>query len=382
MYKKISIIAYLNIFIVMLINFFHEAIEAVSDTFLFVLLILYALLNGVYIQRELNKQKKLEVGLKTEKIFNDMIVDSIPTGIVVIDPDGKIEFVNEAVGKILGSTDTAGLNILQFDTIIESGLKKRLDQAIKGNASMIKAFEYTSFTSRETRILDVSIKPFEFIESIQRHRVIMLIDDVTHSHQLMHKIDQQYLGMFKSFVKFIDAKDAYTGKHSNNVTYYTELILNELELSYEAQENIRIAAALHDIGKIGIKENILNKPGKLTYDEYNEMKKHPVIGAELLGEIEDYQEVAMIIRYHHEWWNGAGYPERLKAEEIPLGAQIIAIADAYDAITSDRVYRKALSQMEAIKILKDQRWTQFNGELVDRFIHLILMGNEEYEKLG
>ncbi len=127
--------------------------------------------------------------------------------------------------------------------------------------------------------------------------------------------------MFKSFAKFIDAKDAYTGKHSNNVSLYVDLMLVNSELESKDKHDIRIAAALHDIGKIGITEHILNKPGKLTIEEYEMMKTHPVIGADLLEEIEEYKNIAQIIRHHHEHWNGHGYPDQLESNQIPIGSQ-------------------------------------------------------------
>lgn len=382
MYKKISIVAYLNMITVVLVSVLHEQIEAMSHFVILVILMVYAFLNGIYIQWELGKQKRLQGGLKTERQFSTLILESIPSGIVIVSPSGIIEYVNNAIGTILGSTETAGLNILEFDTIRKISLDKRIEQAIKGKASTMRNVEYTSYTSRENKVLNFTVKPFEYNDSLQRYSVILMIDDITESNHLQKRIDAQYLSMFKSFAKFIDAKDTYTGKHSNNVSFFTELMLMEMALSESEKRDIRIAAALHDIGKIGIRESILNKPGKLTKEEYEEMKRHPVIGAELLGEIEDYKAIANIIRHHHEWWNGKGYPDGIKETAIPLGSQIIAIADAYDAITSDRVYRKGRSQNVAIGILNEQKWTQFNGELVDRFIDLIVAHEELTVELG
>lgn len=166
----------------------------------------------------------------------------------------------------------------------------------------------------------------------------------------------------------VDARDSYTGEHSKNVYKYVTLLCNSLNINRKEKEEIELAAKFHDIGKIGISDSILNKPGRLTDEEYNEMKKHPVIGSEVISKIDGFETVSSIIRHHHERWDGNGYPDRLSSSKIPFGAQIIAIADTYDAITSNRVYRKSLGKARAMQILMEERNKQFNGSLVDIFV--------------
>ena len=195
--------------------------------------------------------------------------------------------------------------------------------------------------------------------------------DVTYEHELIQRIEIQYLHMFKSFAKFIDAKDAYTGLHSVNVSKYVEMILSKMDIDPKEADEILIAANLHDIGKVGISDDILNKPGKLTSEEFDQIKLHPTIGYNLLCEIEGYEHIAQMIKSHHERYDGKGYPDGISRDEIPLGAQIISVADAFDAITTNRVYRNVRSQTTALKILKEESNKQFSKEVVDIFTEVL-----------
>jgi PAS domain S-box-containing protein len=374
MNRKISLMALFNIIIVVLIMTLHEFIESFSNVYMIVILFIYALLNGLYIERELKKQKILEESLGKEKDLTEIILKTIPTGIVVIDTDGIITYVNESIGKILGSVETVGKNILKFDTVENAGLDKKISDAIEGNGSHMKDFKYVSYTSRETKYINITLKPFNLNLYNGKYNVMMFIDDVTHEINLQKKSENQYLGMFKSFVRFIDAKDAYTGSHSVNVSKYVNNYFSKFGENISEIHDINIAAALHDIGKIGIRDAVLNKPGKLTKEEFEIIKKHPSIGADIIGEIEAYKNISNIIRYHHERWDGKGYPEGLKGNEIPFVSQIIAIADTYDALISDRIYKKAISKEQAIIILRQEKWKQFNGDYVENFIKMIEEG--------
>lgn len=371
MNRKIRILFYLNSIIIILIMYLHEAANFFSHYALIGILFVYIWSNTRYLHNELKKQEALQENLKLEKYLSNLIVESVPAGIVIIKPDGVIAYVNESVGKILGSTKTVNLNILEFNTVRECGLDKLIKDAFVGATRELRNLAYTSYTSHEKKVINCLIKPFRYNNDFMKYDAILIIDDVTYERYLDKKMKDQYLSMFKSFVKFIDAKDSYTGQHSQNVSKYIDEMLKQMHLDEKTTHDIKTAATLHDIGKIGVSDAILNKPGKLTKDEYDKMKKHPVIGSDLLNEIEDYLEISSIIRYHHERWDGKGYPEGLKGDNIPLGSQMIAIADTYDAITSNRVYRNAMSKKKAIQILSDEKWAQFNGELVDIFIKII-----------
>jgi HD-GYP domain-containing protein (c-di-GMP phosphodiesterase class II) len=133
------------------------------------------------------------------------------------------------------------------------------------------------------------------------------------------------------------------------------------------QQTILDAARIHDLGKVGTQDSALRKPGPLTDDERKEMEKHPTIGAEIVGQMETYKRIAPIVRHHHERWDGKGYPDGISGEAIPLGSRIICVADSYDAMTSDRPYRKALSHLDAHAELRKHAGTQFDPVIVAAF---------------
>lgn len=198
-------------------------------------------------------------------------------------------------------------------------------------------------------------------------------------HNIEIKLENAYLSGFEAMAALVDAKDSYTGEHSKNVSKYVSIICNNLSCGKNKEDNkknVTIAATFHDLGKIGVPDIILKNPGKLSDSDYGIMKTHPVIGANVIDKIEGFSEISTIIRHHHERWDGTGYPDKLKGNEIPFGSQIISIADTFDAITSDRVYRKGRSNSIALKILIEEKGKQFNPELVDIFIKSIDIANE------
>jgi putative two-component system response regulator len=163
----------------------------------------------------------------------------------------------------------------------------------------------------------------------------------------------------------IDAKDPVTEHHCDRVAELAISLAGAAGLSEEAVEAVGYGAVLHDVGKIGIAEGVLMKPGELTDAERTEMQRHPVIGAEILRPLRLGGLIGPIVRGHHEWWDGSGYPDQLRGEAIPLGARIVSVADAYDAMTHARPYRAALSLDEARAEVARSRGTQFDPELVD-----------------
>ncbi len=185
---------------------------------------------------------------------------------------------------------------------------------------------------------------------------------------LNEKINQGLIDMIYGFAKTIEAKDKYTGEHVENTSKIAERIAKKLKLPPKEIENIQHAAILHDLGKIGIEEKILLKKGKLTKSEMEKVKAHPEIAAEILESIHSLRDAIPYIRHHHEHFNGTGYPSGLKGKNIPLGARIIAVADAFQALTSDRSYRKAFSVNKAIKTIRQESGTHFDPEVVNAFI--------------
>ncbi len=191
------------------------------------------------------------------------------------------------------------------------------------------------------------------------------------------KREEELYEMIRSLVDLIDLRDESTGGHSRRIVYYSQKIAEALGLPDKEVRKIVLAASLHDIGKIGIPDNILKKPGKLTDEEYEVIKSHAKIGKELLKKTSVFSPFAEIVGEHHERWDGKGYPEGKKGNEISIGGQILSVSDAFEAMTADRVYRKAMSIDRALKILKEGRGTQFSPKVVDVFVELVQSGKIE-----
>ena len=189
--------------------------------------------------------------------------------------------------------------------------------------------------------------------------------------KLTKKSHQSLVEAIFAFAKAIELKDHYTGEHVEDTVRYVTEICNKLELPKDEVEMIKQGAVLHDLGKIGISEKILLKKAKLTKREFEEIKKHPQIGADILRPIQFLRNLIPLVFYHHEKWDGTGYPSGIEGEEIPIGARIIAIADAYQALTSDRPYRKAYPKEKAIKIMKEGSGKQFDPKIVEVFLKLL-----------
>jgi HD-GYP domain-containing protein (c-di-GMP phosphodiesterase class II) len=191
-----------------------------------------------------------------------------------------------------------------------------------------------------------------------------------HNMDLFDSLQTFYLEMVQTLARAVDSKDAYTHEHSDRARVKARKVALEMSLPEQMVRYVEYAALLHDIGKIGIDEAILLKPGKLTPEEYEQMKKHPIIGHQILSPVKYLGPVAQMVLYHQEWYDGRGYPEGLKGEEIPLGSRIVAVLDAWDAMTSDRPYRKALGREVAVGELKKGAGTQFDPRVVDTFLRL------------
>jgi HD-GYP domain-containing protein (c-di-GMP phosphodiesterase class II) len=177
-----------------------------------------------------------------------------------------------------------------------------------------------------------------------------------------------FLSTMNGLMAAIEAKDPYTRGHSSRTASYAEVIARGLGWSEERIERLKYACVLHDIGKVAIADAILKKAAKLTPQEYEEQKAHPTLGAEIIGSVGFLAQEAEWIRHHHERWDGTGYPAGLKAEAIPAGARIIAVADAFDAMTSERSYRPAMDMASALAVLGAEAGRQFDAAAVRAFL--------------
>ncbi len=188
---------------------------------------------------------------------------------------------------------------------------------------------------------------------------------------LYESVYENLLETLMALVRTLEAKDSYTQQHSNRVTFYAIETAEELGCGDEMIETLRFAGYLHDIGKVGVRDTVLLKEGKLTDSEFKEIMQHPVIGEKIVSHLELLPEERAIIRSHHERWDGNGYPDGLKGEKIPFLARILTVSDAYDAMTSSRPYRKAMPHENAMDELNRCKWSQFDGDVVEAFSKII-----------
>ncbi|MFZ0612723.1 MAG: HD domain-containing phosphohydrolase [Desulfobacterales bacterium] len=191
---------------------------------------------------------------------------------------------------------------------------------------------------------------------------------------LYENIYENLFATFYAFVNAIEARDRYTRQHSSRVTAYSIEIGKAMGCSLEELDTLNFAGHLHDIGKIGIRDDILLKPGRLTDEEFAKIKEHPVIGAHIVEQLGFWERERQIIRCHHERYDGKGYPDGLCKEEIPLLGRILSVADVYDAVTSDRAYRRRMDESQAVKIIQEGSQTQFDPRVVEAFLKLHRQG--------
>jgi len=192
-----------------------------------------------------------------------------------------------------------------------------------------------------------------------------------YSFKLYTDMRQVHFDTVRALTSAIDASDPYTRGHSERVTHYSVAIAREMRLSERRIQAIEYAGFLHDMGKIAIHHDILTKPGSLTDDEWQTMREHPAIGARIVSDLDFLKGAREVVLYHHERYDGKGYPEGLAGNQIPLEARIAKVADAFDAMMSNRPYRASLGLHKAVSELRDGKGTEFDPTVVDAFIRLI-----------
>ena len=222
-----------------------------------------------------------------------------------------------------------------------------------------KAYGLLGVTDRKRRFSEVELEIFCALGS----QASVAIENAT----LFRRLKDTFLHTASALAEAINSRDPYTGGHTQRVKEYSLKIADALDLPEEKKESLKLAATLHDIGKIGIDDDILRKGTRLSGEEEAVMKTHPEIGARILSLADETGDIMPGVCYHHEWFDGSGYPEGLKGEAIPLQARIIAIADAYDALTTNRPYRKSIDMAGALEELTNKGGSQFDPFLVETF---------------
>ena len=235
----------------------------------------------------------------------------------------------------------------------------------------------------ETEMQGLSLGAMDFIKKPFNPEVLALrvrhtIELVRLQRNLMDEVDRKTqenaslsLHVVQTLAEAIDAKDTYTNGHSGRVAQYARLIAGRYGYPSGRQDEIYMIGLLHDVGKIGVPDAVIIKPGKLTEEEFSQIKSHPVMGERILKQIKEMPQLAVGARWHHERYDGSGYPDGLSGAEIPEEARIVAVADAYDAMTSRRSYRDILSQEKVISELQQGRGSQFDPEFADVMLEMI-----------
>jgi len=212
-------------------------------------------------------------------------------------------------------------------------------------------------------------------ENTQRSKdaFFSMLEDINESYK---ELEDLFMSLVKAMVNALDAKSPWTKGHSVRVAEYAEKIAKEIGLDENELKNLRLAGLLHDIGKIGTYDNLLDKPAKLTDEEFDLVKRHPAQGATILTDIKQLKDIIPLIRHHHERIDGRGYPDGLKGEKIPLGARILHVADSFDSMTADRPYRSAPGKEYALLEFKRCNGTQFDPQAVEAFLRVLSKSQE------
>ncbi|UCD84600.1 MAG: response regulator [Deltaproteobacteria bacterium] len=311
-----------------------------------------------------NEAKDAEATYKIleEYLFEVVICDIKNVGGIKI-----LEYIKEKYETLPVIMLTGYVDINTAVEVMKKGAVDYLTKPIKKDEFLIsleRAIQHKKLLEEEEEVRKTMSREFE--EAVKES-----IERASELEQAYYYLKQANFDMVKALSGAIEAKDPFTKGHSYRVSQLSLEIarkLTFLNLSGEQLEILERGALLHDIGKIGVKDAILNKTSRLTGKEYSHVKRHPVIGEEIIRPIEIFHPALPLIRSHHEYFNGGGYPDGLKGREISIFARVIAVPDAFDAMTSDRPYRKALTVEDALSEIKRGRGSQFDPQIVDIFI--------------
>jgi putative nucleotidyltransferase with HDIG domain len=282
----------------------------------------------------------------------------------------SLDQIEQIAQLVRESSDTSGYcdstSFIANSLKIPSGLSFQADETEESIRVIIVPIERKT-TCLGYMIATRSIRSEEFgtVEAdLMRSTMMMLAVHLINQRQYL-EMQQMFEGTVRSLVSALDAKDTYTCGHSSRVAEVAVELATKLGYDEQSLARIRMAGILHDIGKIGVEDSVLRKPGKLTDEEFDQIKQHPVLGYEILKGIKPFRNILPAVRHHHESWDGTGYPDGLAGESIPRDAQVIAVADAFDAMSSDRPYRPGMPIDRVIDIFRKGRGQQWAADVVD-----------------
>lgn len=308
--------------------------------------------------------------------------------VFIHDTSGNIFEINKKAEKLTGYSrkELLNMNVMQLHSKKELNTSIRELRLIEGTKREVKFG--SQFQKKNGKIINVKITgdKFKFKKATFVIGMVIKVAPPAKSGKVtkkrnttkpnsdkfskqVKKINKERISSLHLLIEIAEARDPYTMKHSVKVTDYAERLARRVGFSEKNIKNLKLASMIHDIGKIGIDQDILTKPGALTKKEYSKVKKHPLLSTKMIRRIPVVdRQISKIVKYHHENYGGGGYPTGLMGTKIPLGARILAIADAYDALRSNRAYRKAYSRAKAIRIMKSECGKRFDPKLVGMFL--------------
>jgi putative nucleotidyltransferase with HDIG domain len=279
----------------------------------------------------------------------------------------------ESADRMVTSAAVVSLVLLATATVLGLFVSRRIGVTVRRLTRTTHEIAEGSFGRRIPENLFV----FEFAElATDFNRMSGHVEEHVERLRAAARLNRElFINSIRAFAAAIDAKDPYTRGHSERVAELARSIARHLGQSDEFQQRVWIGALLHDVGKIGVEDRILRKGGVLSPTEFELMKAHPTIGAEILAPIEQLRDMLPIVRWHHENWNGRGYPDSLRGEEIPLSARIVAVADCYDAVTTDRPYQTAYQPRYAAEVITKLAGSRFDAKVVTAFLRAFELGD-------
>ena len=306
-------------------------------------------------------------------------------GVILVADDNEAnrellsEWLSAEGYKVVSATDgqqarqavgSGSIDLALLDVVMPRPTGFEVCQAMKSQPEtrLIPVVLITSLNSDDDRIQGIMCGADDFLSKpVNKHELLARVHSLRRLKQFTDELDNAETVLF-SLALSIEAKDPYTEGHCDRLSKYSVALGEKLGLSDELRIALRRGGLVHDIGKLSVPEHILLKPGPLTPEERKIMEQHTIVGERICAPLRSFRHVLPIIRHHHEKWDGSGYPDGLKGELIPLTARILQITDIYDALTTDRPYRKALSPQKAIAIMREEvKRGWWDGSMLDNF---------------
>lgn len=313
-------------------------------------------------------RKRAEGALRESESKLSSILASMVDLVFVFDNEGRFIFYHGASLDLLYTPPEKFMGKKHSEVMplyVDKVFAKAFDKNKKGE---VAEYEYWLEIGGETKWYSVKLSPVllddEFAGSVA------VVREITERKRAEEPLKRAAFETVEALSRLVEANDPYTSGHSAMVTEITIEIAQKMELIYGQLDALRIAGPLHDVGKVGIPSSVLNKPTALTEAEWVMIQAHPQVSANVAQQVTAFAGAVPIIRHHHERWDGTGYPDRLKGDDIPLLARILAVADGFQAMTSERPYRRARTEDEALTELKEGAGTQWDPEVVKVFLRL------------